>query len=108
MTRPTGLLIFGSSHVGKTTLAERIGQATAWPVLSSDKMARHPGRPWPVVRAPVAEYYERLTDETIYWFLRTHYENMWPLIGRAIDAERQAGRHFVLEGSALRPDYLAM
>ncbi|WP_159592577.1 hypothetical protein [Chelativorans xinjiangense] len=103
---PSGLLIFGSSYVGKSTLAERLGRALAWRVVSSDSLARHPGRPWPEVRAPVAEYYSRLTDDTIYWFLRTHHENMWPLVGQKIDAERGAKGGFVLEGSALRPEYI--
>lgn len=105
--RPSVLLIFGTSHVGKSTLAGRLGEALEWRVASTDKMGRHPGRPWPEVRQPVAEYYSGLTDETIYWFLRVHHENMWPLIQEKISAEHGANKGLVLEGSALRPEFIA-
>ncbi|MBW6422631.1 AAA family ATPase [Rhizobium sp. XQZ8] len=110
MTGSAGLsviLIAGSSHVGKTTLATRLSEALGWRMISTDGLARHPGRPWPVVRPQVAEFYERLTPETIYWFLRVHHENMWPGIRRLIDEEIEAGKPFVLEGSALRPELIA-
>jgi hypothetical protein len=55
----------------------------------------------------VAEFYERLTPETIHWFLKVHHENMWRQIRPMIDVERGAGRRFVLEGAALRPEYIA-
>ncbi|MFB9947252.1 AAA family ATPase [Rhizobium puerariae] len=107
MRRLSGILIGGSSHVGKTTLARRLAEALGWNMVSTDSLARHPGRPWPSVRQPVAEYYARLSPETIYWFLRVHHENMWPGIRRIIEEELQAGRPFVFEGSALRPESIA-
>lgn len=76
--RPSVLLIFGTSHVGKSTLANRLGEALGWQMTSTDSLARHPGRPWPEVKAPVAEYYSSLSDETISWFPRAHHENMRP------------------------------
>lgn len=103
----SGVLIAGSSHVGKTTLAKRLSEALGCTMISTDALARHPGRPWPEVRLPVAEYYERLSPETIYWFLRVHHENMWPGLKRAIEDGIAAGRRFVLEGSALRPEFVA-
>jgi len=105
--RPSGLLIFGTSHVGKSALAAGIGEALGARVMSTDRLGRHPGRPWPQVRPPVAEYYSRLTDETIYWFLRVHHENLWPIVHQTIAAERFAGGVFVVEGSALRPEFVA-
>ncbi|GLQ53688.1 hypothetical protein [Devosia nitrariae] len=102
-----GLLIAGTSHCGKSTLAQRVGAALGWRVTSTDKMGRHPGRPWPSIPAPVEEYYEALTDETIYWFLRVHHTNMWPLLVREIAAQVTAGGGFVFEGSALRPESIA-
>lgn len=101
------ILIFGTSHVGKSTLASSLAEHLGWQVLSTDKMGRHPGRPWPEVRVPVAEFYRSLSDETIYWFQRVHQENMWPHVRQQIaDASgRQEGRIF--EGSALRPEFLA-
>lgn len=102
-----GLLITGTSHCGKSTLAQRVGAALGWRIMSTDKMGRHPGRPWPSIPAPVEEYYENLTDETIYWFLRVHHTNMWPLLAREIEAQVTTGGGFVLEGSALRPESIA-
>jgi hypothetical protein len=105
--RISGVFIAGSSHTGKTTLARRIAETLDWAVISTDTIARHPGRPWPDAHAPVAEYYSRLTAETIYWFLRVHHENMWPRLLKAIDDVSQGGIKFVAEGSALRPEYVA-
>lgn len=101
------ILIAGSSHVGKTTLATRLASAMGCAVASTDRLARHPGRPWPTVPKPVADFYEDLSDETIYWFLRAHHENMWPALKRMVDDHVLAGDTLVLEGSALRPEYIA-
>jgi 2-phosphoglycerate kinase len=105
--RPCLLLIFGTSHVGKSTLAGRLGAALGWRVTSTDGLARHPGRPWPEVRPPVAEFYSSLSDDTVYWFLRTHHENTWPYLRRWIVDARRETRGNVLEGTALRPEYVA-
>lgn len=102
-----GILIAGTSHVGKSTLAERLAERLGWAAMSTDKLGRHPGRPWLGVPAPVTEFYERLTPETIHWFLKVHHENMWRQVRPMIEAERDAGRRFVLEGAALRPEYIA-
>lgn len=100
------VLIFGTSHVGKSTLAGRLGERLGWPVRSTDTMGRHPGRPWPQVREPVAEHYRRLSDETIYWFLLTHQENIWPHIRQQITEAASQNIGSVFEGSALRPEFL--
>ena len=105
--KPSILLIFGTSHVGKSTLARKIGLATDIPVLATDKMGRHPGRPWPKVKAPVAEYYSALSDETIYWFLRVHHENLWPIIRSKISDATKRDSPIIIEGSALRPEFIA-
>lgn len=102
-----GLLIGGTSHCGKSTLAHHVGEALGWRVQSTDQLARHPGRPWLSIPAPVEEFYETLSAETIYWFLRVHHVNMWPLLVRTLAEEQAAGHGFVLEGSALRPEQLA-
>ncbi len=102
-----GILIGGTSHVGKSTLAERLAVRLGWNGLSTDKLGRHPGRPWLAMPTPVAEFYDRLSPETIHWFLKVHHENMWPAIRQRIEAESGAGRPFVLEGAALRPEYIA-
>jgi 2-phosphoglycerate kinase len=108
MKRPiSAILITGTSHTGKTTLASRLADKLGWNLFSTDKLARHPGRPWPAVPPAVAEYYANLSSESIYWFLRVHHENMWPLIKERIEAETLTGTPFIFEGSALRPEYIA-
>lgn len=102
-----GILISGTSHVGKSTLAEKLADRLGWSGLSTDKLGRHPGRPWLAIPPPVAEFYTKLSPETIHWFLKVHHENMWPAIRQRIEAERSAGLPFVLEGAALRPEYIA-
>ncbi|MEM7487525.1 MAG: AAA family ATPase [Pseudomonadota bacterium] len=103
----TLVLIFGTSHAGKSTFARRLGAALGWPVRSTDRMGRHPGRPWPQVPPAVEEHYDRLSDAAILWFHRVHHENMRPLLRQRIDAALAAGTGTVLEGSALRPDLVA-
>jgi 2-phosphoglycerate kinase len=105
-SRPSGLLLLGTSHVGKSTCAHAIGRAIGWPVISTDKLGRHPGRPWTGVPDPVMEFYLRLTNDAIHWFLRVHHENMRPVIRDKIKATRNADDGFILEGAALRPEYL--
>ncbi|MBS1165659.1 MAG: hypothetical protein H6R00_1684 [Proteobacteria bacterium] len=108
MTSPLqAILITGTSHVGKSTLAERLAARLGWNGLSTDTLGRHPGRPWLAIPPEVAEFYERLSPETIHWFLKVHHENMWRQVRPMIEAERDAGRPFVLEGAALRPEYVA-
>ena len=102
----SGILIAGSSHVGKSTFAARLTKALGWSLISTDSLARHPGRPWPTVRPAVAEFYSSLSPETIHWFLKVHHENIWPLIREKIEGHIHDGRQFICEGSALRPEYL--
>ncbi|WP_435658453.1 hypothetical protein [Brucella pituitosa] len=103
----SGILITGTSHVGKTSFAHSLADKLGWNIISTDDLARHPGRPWPTMRPAIAEYYERLSSETIHWFLKVHHQNIWPVIGRKIEDEIHARRPFIFEGSALRPEYLA-
>lgn len=100
------LLISGTSHAGKSTLAHSISQSLGWDVLSTDRMARHPGRPWPHPKPHVYEYYSKLSDESVYQFLLNHYENMRPRIVQTISEHIDSGKSVVMEGSALRPEYL--
>ena len=104
---PSGLLLLGTSHVGKSTCAEAVGRAVGWPVVSTDKLGRHPGRPWTGTPDPVIEFYLRMTDDAIHWFLLMHHENMRPVIQERLRALRAAGAGFVLEGAALRPEHLS-
>lgn len=104
---PLGILIAGSSHVGKSTLAEKLAHALDRRLIATDNLARHPGRPWPKVHDPIAEYYTHLSADTLHWFLKVHHENMWPLLRQIIDAHLKTRDPFIMEGSALRPKYIA-
>ncbi|CUX09217.1 hypothetical protein [Agrobacterium genomosp. 13] len=107
--RPTfsTILISGTSHVGKSTLAGLLGAKLGCEAISTDSLARHPGRPWPGIPAPVEEYYTQLSAETIHWFLKVHHQNIWPLIRGLIDSKARTGNQAVFEGAALRPEFVA-
>ena len=104
------ILIGGSSHVGKSTLGASLGARPGWTHISTDSLARHPGRPWSVepdkVRTHVAEHYLSLSvDELVADVLR-HYRSMWPGIEALIAAHATDPDtdRLVLEGSALWPE----
>ncbi len=40
------ILIGGSSNVGKSILAQSLALKLGWSHISTDSLARHPGRPW--------------------------------------------------------------
>ena len=48
MNQPWVLLIGGTSHTGKTTLAQSLAQQLDRDCISTDSLARHPGRPWKI------------------------------------------------------------
>jgi len=108
------LLIGGTSHAGKSTLAQTLADRLGWSCLSTDTLARHPGRPWQVPPRTVPEHvvahYQNLSlDELIVDVLRHYRQNVWPLIEhivttRATDLSTQP---LVLEGSAILPDCVA-
>lgn len=102
------IVIGGTSHVGKSTLANALADTFGRTFISTDRLGRHPGRPWPAVRAHVAEYYSKLTAEAIYSFLLDHHENMWPGLRTLIEGYLQQDELVpaVFEGCALRPEYV--
>ncbi|KJX89036.1 2-phosphoglycerate kinase 2PGK [Agrobacterium tumefaciens] len=101
------ILIAGTSHVGKSTLAGLLSTRLGWQAISTDSLARHPGRPWPGIPAPVEEYYTALSTETIHWFLKVHHQNIWPLIRPMIDSSSHTGNPAIFEGAALRPEFIS-
>lgn len=101
------ILIAGTSHVGKSTLADLLSARLGWQAISTDSLARHPGRPWPSIPAPVEEYYAQLSAETIHWFLKIHHQNIWPLIRTMIDSRSGTGTATIFEGAALRPELIS-
>jgi adenylate kinase family enzyme len=78
------LLIGGTSHVGKSTLAEALAAEIGWDRLSTDRLARHPGRPWATSSGAFPEhlathYLSLSVDELATEQLR-HYLRLWPRI----------------------------
>lgn len=108
------ILIGGSSHSGKSALSESIAANLGWNLISTDTLARHPGRPWrpepEKVPDHVAEHYLSLSvDELIVDVLHHYKVNVWPkveeIVASHINDPSQGG--LVIEGSALWPELVA-
>ena len=106
-------LIGGTSHVGKSTAAQGLAARLGWLCVSTDSLARHPGRPWPTrtwtVPAHVLEHYSTLPTAELLESVLAHYERMRPMIRDLIvrhATDPDAGP-LVLEGSALWPERVA-
>ncbi len=106
------ILIGGSSHVGKSTLGEYLAGKLGWNYLSTDKLARHPGRPWvqtnkKVIPQHVIEHYKNLSTEALLSDVLLHYEkNVLPQV-EAIVRSHASGLSMeclIIEGSALYPE----
>ncbi|MFJ8859659.1 hypothetical protein ACIRD8_14620 [Streptomyces sp. NPDC102451] len=104
------VLIGGTSNVGKSAVARAVADRLGFECLSTDHLARHPGRPWrtPDREVPphVAEHYGGLTVDELIRSVLDHYDRLWPRIEELITAravEDGTGPGLVLEGSALRP-----
>jgi 2-phosphoglycerate kinase len=104
-------LIGGSSHAGKSTLAQLLASQLGWSYRSTDKLARHPGRPWQArpkqVPEHVADHYLSLSaDELITDVLRHYRDNVWPLIESIVTfhATDFSTDRLILEGSAILPE----
>ena len=101
----TIVLVGGTSHAGKSSLAKRLSQRRGTRVLSTDTLARHPGRPWGLVRDHVREHYTTLTVEELIADVVRHYESVWPQVLEAISQHvaQPEGGLLVVEGSAVLP-----
>ena len=107
-------LIGGSSHVGKSTLAESLAATLGWSHVSTDSLARHPGRPWrpapEEIPNQVARHYLCLSvDKLIEDVLRHHRVNVWPKVEAIITSHSDltSTTGVILEGSALWPEFVA-
>ncbi|MFJ8363433.1 hypothetical protein [Streptomyces sp. NPDC093984] len=107
------MLIGGTSNVGKSTVARELADRLGFAYRSTDRLARHPGRPWRTpereVPAHVTEHYAALTVEELTESVLRHYERLRPRIEELIAAhagEDGTGPGLVLEGSALLPDHV--
>jgi 2-phosphoglycerate kinase len=107
------ILIGGTSNAGKTSVAKHIASRIGWTHVSTDSLARHPGRPWKArsesVPEHVVEHYSTLDTDELIKSVLTHYRNIWPLAEALIEKHAQgaAAGGLVLEGSALWPELVA-
>jgi 2-phosphoglycerate kinase len=103
------VLIGGTSNAGKSNVARVVASRLGYAYVSTDGLARHPGRPWRTpereVPAAVAEHYGSLTVDELIGSVLLHYERLWPRVEALIrdHATEGGGPGLVLEGSALWP-----
>ncbi|MCK7625290.1 hypothetical protein MUU72_19630 [Streptomyces sp. RS10V-4] len=108
------VLIGGTSNVGKSTLGQVLAERLGFAYRSTDKLARHPGRPWRTpereVPAHVAEHYAALPLDELIASVLDHYARLWPRVEALVTAHATGGAAetgLVLEGSALWPERVA-
>lgn len=109
------ILIGGSSHVGKSTLGRSLAAKLGWSYRSTDKLARHPGRPWvgangKAIREHVAQHYGTLSIEALFLDVLSHYEkNVLPQVEAIVHSHVSdlSTECLILEGSALWPSFVA-
>ncbi|MDT7845713.1 hypothetical protein [Streptomyces justiciae] len=106
------LLIGGTSHTGKSTVARAAAERLGFTYRPTDLLARHPGRPWrtPDREVPphVAEHYGTLGVDELIDSVLDHYARLWPRIEELITEHAEGeGPGLVLEGSALWPSRVA-
>lgn len=110
---PKVFLIGGTSHAGKTSVAARLAERVGGASLSTDSLARHPGRPWrPDLSPPpphVASHYRDLGVEALIESVLAHYRRLWPRVRELVErhAADPLAAPLVVEGSALLPDLVA-
>ena len=79
--------------------------------MSTDRMGRHPGRPWPAggqpVKPHVVAHYTGLSQDELIRSVLTHYRNMEPSIRVLVGKHARGADRLVLEGSALLPETVA-
>lgn len=107
------LLIGGTSHVGKSTLAEALAATLGWRLISTDRLARHPGRPWATSGGPFPEHlaghYLSLSIDELAGEQLRHYQRLWPRIEGLVTAHAaDAGAGgLIVEGSGVLPERVA-
>ncbi len=106
------ILVGGTSHAGKSSVARVLAARPGWTSESTDRLGRHPGRPWrDVGEVPphVREHFLTLDDAALLESVITHYTNMFPAIEALArkHADHSAEPRLVLEGSGVWPDTIA-
>ena len=107
------ILIGGSSHVGKSTLSKSLVATLGWRHVSTDSLARHPGRPWKPATEKVPDHVEKhylclSVNELIDDVLRHYRTNVWPKVEAIVASHSNdiSTAGIVLEGSALWPEFV--
>lgn len=108
------ILIGGTSHSGKTTVARAMSANYGCDLHSSDRLAKHPGRPWvsskgTPVPPHVEEHYSSLNVDELLADVLNHYEiNVIPQVRDLVHRYGSGleGRCAVIEGSALWPEFV--
>jgi 2-phosphoglycerate kinase len=107
------LLIGGTSHVGKSALAQALAAEHGWEHLSTDRLARHPGRPWATSTGPfpghLATHYLSLSIDELTTEQLRHYQRLWPRIEAIVTARATdtGADRLILEGSGILPHRVA-
>ncbi len=108
------ILIGGSSHVGKSTLAKSLAAKLGRTHISTDSLARHPGRPWrsPTETVPdhVAKHYLHIPADQLFEDVLRHYRtNVLPKVEAIVASHlnKPSASRLILEGSALWPGFAA-
>lgn len=104
---PITILIGGTSHCGKSTLAKALSTLLGAVCISTDSLARHPGRPWKerpeLIPDHVRTHYAQRPVSELMASVLAHYHRLWPTVVAVIETHRQASHSLVLEGSGLLP-----
>lgn len=109
------ILIGGTSHLGKSTLGRRLAKERSWSYLSTDQLARHPGRPWKAgddsVPDDVVQHYSNLSVPELVESVLLHYRsNVWPIVDAIVQSRlnNPYDRGLVFEGSAILPELVSI
>ena len=108
------ILIGGSSHVGKSTLGRSLANKLDWNYISTDSLAKHPGRPWvnantKVIQDHVVKHYKYLSVKALLLDVLSHYkQNVLPQVETLVKTHTSnlSNKHLVIEGSALYPKFV--
>ena len=105
------ILIGGTSHSGKTTVGRAMAEQLNAVLLSTDSLARHPGRPWKpageAVPAHVVDYYTHYDLNEQLDAVITHYQHLQQRIESHVHCALAEDTPLVVEGSALLPEHWA-
>ncbi|MEA2007792.1 MAG: 2-phosphoglycerate kinase [Chloroflexota bacterium] len=107
------ILIGGSSHSGKSTVARTMANKIGWSFLSTDRLARHPGRPWRKnpkdIPKHVVEHYSTLSVYELFEDVLSHYRRVWSNVKAIISlyANDPSYGQLIIEGSAIWPEFVA-